>query len=90
MFYFIGIAVAVYLFARWFFPKMTKWKFLRPLIFALLLAVIFMTVHLTLIMIYYSHNIQLLPIKTMPVSVLMGLGLGAGIEVAGYINARFE
>lgn len=88
--YFLGIAIAIYIFARWVFSEFSKLKFLRPLILISLFAVSFFLVQLILTLIYYSEKMPILPFKTVPIGALMGLGVAIGFEVADWVRPKLE
>ncbi|HHE54712.1 MAG TPA: hypothetical protein ENL21_02940 [Caldithrix abyssi] len=88
--YFLGIAIAIYIFARWGFSEFSKFKFLRPLILISLFAVSFFLVQLILTLIYYSDKMPILPFKTVPIGALMGLGVAIGFEVADWVRPKLE
>lgn len=84
--YFLGIGVAVFLYAEWLFERLDKKKLLRSLALVALLTVIFIIVNLVLTFIHYSADVQIMPFKTAPVGAIMGFGLAIGFETAEWLG----
>lgn len=87
--YFSSVVLGVYLFLRYFYNRIRRIKYAGPLILAGIFGLLFVADMLLLSIIYSHGEVKFLPLKTMPIGFLIGLGVGIGIELSEYIKARY-
>lgn len=88
--YFLSAVTGAFLYARYLFSGAGHMKIARPLLLAGIYAILSVFVVLILSLVHHTGQERVFPFINMPIGFLIGLGLGAGFELAEYLLIRME
>ncbi len=88
--YFLSAVAGAFLYANYFFTRSEHMKVARPLLLAGIYAILSVFVVLILSLVHHTGQERIFPFINMPIGFLIGLELGAGIELAEYLLIRME
>ena len=86
--YFLSAVGGAFLYERYFFHRTENIKIARPLIFAGIYAILSVLLVLILSLVHPTAQRNIYPFINVPIGFLIGLGLGAGFELADQILKR--
>jgi len=89
IFYDIALTISVFIYALLIFDHLNTARYLRPLILATILSIFFVSNTFILSLIYAETITSVLIFKNMLIGLLIGAGIGIGIET-GYLLVKKE